>query len=125
MPTEQSWYNGSTYITTWSGDLSNEDMRNCFNDIRLILEAQEEPINVLFDLMEVKGIPFSAPTTALSSGAMSHRNLKKIAVVGMNMRAQILADIVARVTRRPITFFETHKEAVEYLHESVREDGEA
>lgn len=112
MGASQEWYAPKVYMVTWDGTLNGEDVVHSFQDIRQVLDNNKDEIHVLFDLTSVKNIPFNAPTLALSSGFMKHRNLGKVMVVGMNMRAQILADIVVRVTGKDITFYDHHDAAL-------------
>lgn len=112
MGASQEWYAPTVYMVTWEGNLKNEDVLRSFHDIRHVLDTNKDEVHVLFDLTQVKNIPFNTPTIALSSGFMKHHNLGKVMVVGMNMRAQILADIVVRVTGKDVTFYDHHDAAL-------------
>jgi hypothetical protein len=112
MGSTHEWYAPSIFMVIWEGNLKSEDVVRSFHDIQQALDSNEGEIHVLFDLTHVKNIPFNAPTLALSTGFMKHQNLGKVMVVGMNMRAQILADIVARVTGKELTFYDNHDAAL-------------
>ncbi|MCI0710480.1 MAG: hypothetical protein L0154_10000 [Chloroflexi bacterium] len=112
MGASHEYYAPNVYMVTWDGTLNSDDVIHSFQDIRHVLDNNKDEIHILFDLTRVKNIPFSAPTLALSAGFMKHRNLGKVMVVGMNMRAQILADIVVRVTGKDITFYDHHDAAL-------------
>ena len=115
MPTQETWLDDDIYATIWQVPLTVDDLRLCFMNITEAMTHHQKPPNVLFDLTESSAIPFNAPYVALKSGFMTHHNADRVAVVGMNLRAQMLADIVVKVTKRDILFFASQAEAVDYL----------
>ena len=112
MGANQEWYAPNVYMVTWDGTVNGDDVIHSFRDIRRILDENKDEIHVLFDLTRVKNIPFNAPTLALSSGFMKHKKLGKVMAVGVNMRAQILADIIVRVSGKDISFYNHHDAAL-------------
>ena len=119
MPTHEEWLSPSIFVTKWESPLSSEELRLAFGAIYDALEESENGAHVMFDLTQSGMIPFNAPYLALKSGFMTHPHAGRVAVVGMNIRAEILADIVVKVTRRDILFFPTYDKAREYLQDEV------
>lgn len=115
MATEQKWLEDNIYHTIWEKPLFAQDLKQCFENIVDAVCEHEELIHVLFDVQRAGSIPMNAPYLALHSGFMKLENLGHVAVVGMDRRAQVLADIVVKVVRKEIVFFGTYDEALEYL----------
>ena len=115
MATEQKWLESNIYASIWQAPLFAGDLRTGFSAIVEAVSSQEDLVHVLFDVQGGGVIPMNAPYLALHSGFMKLDNLGHVAVVGMDRRAQVLADIVVKVVRKEIIFFTTYEEALAYL----------
>ena len=115
MATEQKWLRGSIYCTIWQSPLFARDLKISFGSIVEAVSNEDNLVHVLFDVQDAGTIPMNAPYLALHSGFMKLENLGHVAVVGMDRRAQVLADIVVKVVRKEIVFFPTYDEALAYL----------
>lgn len=122
MPTREEWLEDNVFLSRWTGTLTNEDLRVGFSNIARVLNEQHHTIHVLFDLVECQEMPFNAPYLALKSGFMTHHHIGKVAIVGSNVRARILADIVEKVTQRAFTFCEDYKVAMDYFRGDIAPD---
>ncbi len=120
MTTEQQWLEDNIYHTKWESPLFAQDLKQCFEGIVEALSDHEDLVHVLFDVQRAGSIPMNAPYLALHSGFMKLDNLGHVAVVGMDRRAQVLADIVVKVVRKEIVFFSTYDEALGYLKIKAR-----
>lgn len=120
MATEEKWIEDSIFTTVWLSPLFASDLKTCFENIVQEVSSKGTLVHVLFDVQKAGTIPMNAPYLALHSGFMKLENLGYVAVVGMDRRAQVLADIVVKVVHKEIVFFPSHKEATEYLKVHVR-----
>lgn len=119
MAIEQKWLENNIYSSVWRAPLFAGDLRTAFKEIAEAVANQAGTAHVLFDVQEAGTIPMNAPYLALHSGFMKVDNLGHVAVVGMDRRAQVLADIVIKVVRKEIVFFATYEEALAYLQTKV------
>jgi hypothetical protein len=92
----------------------------CFESIVEAVSEKHETVHILFDVQNAGVIPMNAPYLALHSGFMKLDKLGHVAVVGMDRRAQVLADIVVKVVRKEIVFFPSYDQAFEYLKVKAR-----
>lgn len=119
MPTREEWITQDIFMTEWHAPLDGEELRGSFDAIRSALEEKTTTVHILFDLTQAGAIPLNSPYIALRSKFMVHERIGKVAVVGMDIRAEILADMVVKVTHRDIVFFSTYNQAMEYLNDMI------
>lgn len=72
-------------------------------------------IAFVFDITHAGPVPPQSPMYALQSAFMSHNNTGKVAVIGMDIIAQIFAQTASSVAGRDITCFPMAKAALDYL----------
>lgn len=115
MANREMWLEEDIFLTVWEKPLFTLDLRNSFEAVAEAISSKTQIVHVLFDVQEAGNIPLNAPYLALRSGFMTMENLGLVAVVGMDRRAQVLADMVVKVVKRNIIFFPTYDEALRYL----------
>ena len=115
MPTRQEWLEEGIYLSRWTRPVNIDDLRLSFQTITRVIGEQPPPVHLIFDLVDSGALPSNTPYVALKSGFMTHANIGKVLVIGNNVRAQMLADMVMKVTQREIIFFDTYKEAMAFL----------
>lgn len=115
MPTRIQWHDDNILSITWTTPLKASELKTSFNEITEHLKQKSQTTHILFDITEAKSVPPQAPMYAIQSGFMSHENTGKIAVVGMDIIAQIFTQTASAVTARDITFFPLANAALAYL----------
>lgn len=117
MPTSIQWFDEKILSVTWDSPLKASELKVCFNEITEHLEQKSHTIHILFNITNAKSVPPQAPMYAIQSGFMTHDNTGKVAVVGMDIIAQIFAQTASAVTSHDITFFPLANAAVDYLRD--------
>jgi hypothetical protein len=119
MATEESWIQENIILTTWTKPLTAEQLRACFNNLAQMTAEADTTAHILFDLTDAGSVPAQAPVLALGSNFLTQEHTGKVAVVGMNIVAQILAQVATSVSKKDINFFPIYKSALAYLQEDT------
>lgn len=119
MPTAESWLEANIILTTWTNPLTADELKVCFNNLAQLIAKAERTTHILFDLSDAGSVPAQAPVLALGSHFLSKRNTGKVAMVGMNIVAQILAQVATSVSKKDINFFPLYNSALAYLRDDT------
>lgn len=115
MATQEKWINNQIILTTWKKHLTPEDLNKCFGILSRAVHETGHTVHILFDISSVERIPSQAPILFIRANIAAAPNLGRIAVIGINPFAQILAQIAVKMTTHDIKFFATEGEAMAYL----------
>ena len=115
MPTFEERLDDDIILITWQAPLASGELRTCFKQLANWLEEGGQTTHVLFDLTDAGHVPADAPISAIHSGFLTSSNVGKVAVIGMDIVPQILAQVATSVTKRDIKFFPFRRSAIDYL----------
>lgn len=115
MTTKITWLNDSIISIVWESPLTSEELKTCFNDLTEQIQTKDHFVDCLFDVTQAGNIPASAPIYATKSGFMSAENTGRIAVIGTDVIAKLLAQTAIKLTGMPIEFFPNAPAAIKYL----------
>ena len=121
MATQESWLQQDIILVEWTHPLNRDELAGCFARLNSMLKEKRETIHILFEITNSGSVPAHAPMLALKSGFLSGPNLGKVAVVGMAIVPQILAQVAASVSGKDITFFPLMNSALAFLKDSQRQ----
>jgi hypothetical protein len=119
VATEEIWLEDNIILTIWKKPLSADELRACFDRLARMLGQAQATTHLLFDLSEAGSVPSQAPVLALNSHFLTQEHTGKIAVVGMNIVAQILAQVATSVSKKDINFFPLYNSALAYLKDDT------
>lgn len=120
MPIAEQWTDQDTYMTIWTGEISNMDLHQCLQRMLDSLCARaDSKVNLVLDISGADNIPFDAPYLTLRSGVLTRYNTGRVVIIGRTIWAQLMADIVQKVTHGNVIFVPTQQLAMEYLAERL------
>ena len=120
MPIAEQWINQDTYTSIWTGEISNTDLYHCLQRMRDSLCAHDDDkLDLILDISGADNIPFDAPYMTLRSGVLTRHNTGRVVIIGRTIWAQLMADIVQKVTHGDVIFVPSQKVAMEYLAERL------
>ena len=117
MPTHEAWITDAPIIETiWEAPLTSAELKACFKNLAELLDERTETTHILFDLDNAGHVPADAPVSAISSGFLKKDHLDRVAVIGMDIVPQILAQVAMSVSQQDIKFFPLRQSALDYLN---------
>lgn len=120
MPIAEQWTDQNTYTTIWTGEISNVDLHRCLRRMLDSLCAHEDgKLDLVMDISGADNIPFDAPYLTLRSGVLTRYNTGRVVIIGRTIWAQLMADIVQKVTHGDVLFVPSQQIAQEYLAERL------
>jgi hypothetical protein len=118
MPTQEEWLDKQILSTVWTAPLISSELSLCFAELVKQIQTSQEVVHILFDITMSGGIPAQAPMHFIRSQIAMQTNLGSMAVIGTNPIAQILAQTAVKMTGQNILFFDSEKDALDYLKSS-------
>jgi len=119
MPTEQTYLQENVIRTVWTAPLKSEELSDCFTQLAKWLDSATHTTHILFDISGAGSIPTQAPFLFIRAEITKRPNMGRIAVVGTNPIAQILAQMAVKMTSQHILFFATEADAMAYLNSDI------
>ncbi len=117
MPTQERWLEDNIAATVWISPVRASDLEQCFHALATMIASKDHAVHILFDIADGGHVPASAPILAIRSGLLAKPNTGKVAVVGMDTLAQILAQVATSVSGKEIVFFPFDRSALDWLRE--------
>jgi hypothetical protein len=116
MPIAEQWTDQDTYTTVWTGEISNVDLHHSLQRmLDSLCEHDDGKLDLVLDISEADNIPFDAPYLTLRSGVLTRHNTGRVVIIGRTIWAQLMADIVQKVSHNEVIFVPTQQIAQEYL----------
>jgi|GEM_PF-5994864 len=119
MPIDKMHIDATIVKAVWKAPLKSDELADCFQNMANFLDEADETVNLLFDIREAGMIPAQAPFLFIRAEVVKKPNLGRIAVVGKNPVAEVLARMAIRMTQHEILFFADEAEALNYLQNTV------
>ncbi len=103
---------------TWKKHIDRKDVKFAFDELTTILDNQEEPICVIIDLQENSFMPLTDTFKAALRGPHSHPNLAIWLVIGENVFARSIADMLNRFgDNQKIQWFDSNADIDAFLED--------
>lgn len=115
MPTIETKIANNIVKSEWMKPLKSAELVECFATLGGYLDKADTPLSVLFDVENVISIPSQAPFLFLRAGITKNPKLDRMAVIGTDPIAQILAQMAVKMTSQNILFFASEADALKYL----------
>lgn len=103
-------------LSRWSGEITEQDMRDLVEELGIILDMAPRLIHTLIDLSETRHIQDEAAYYYFRSRITTHPHRGRIALVQAPFQGAALADVFNRVSAREMfRVFDTREEARQFL----------
>lgn len=120
MPITEQWTDQDTYTSIWTGEISTIDLHQSLQRMRENLYTHvDRKLDFVLDISDAENIPFDAPYLTLRSGVLTRHNTGRVVIIGRTIWAQLMADIVQKVTHGDVIFVPSRQVAMEYLANRV------
>lgn len=119
MPIDRIHLEATIVKAVWKAPLRSEELTDCFGNMASFLDETDETVNIIFDIREAGMIPAQAPFLFIRAEIVKKPNLGRIAVVGKNPVAEVLAHMATRMTQHTIEFFVDEAGALNYLQQDM------
>ncbi len=111
-------------VMRWEHAIHSRDVSVAFRDINERLDAADEPMYVLVDLLENPQFPLLDTIAGALWGPFRHPTLNEWLVIGTNTLARVIARSLSNATRRNnIRWFSSYEEVYAYM-DKMRLDGQ-
>ena len=117
MPASVSKRENNIISSVWDEPLKSDELSECFENLNHHMDEGEGVTHLLFDIRNAGNIPAQAPFLFIRSQIIKHGKLGRIATIGTNPVAKVLAQMAVKMASNKIHFFDTEEQALEYLKE--------
>src|SRR5687767_15911579 len=116
MPTLEYWIDSAVAVSRWRPLLTDSEVWHSFENLKMMINERDQQVSLLLMVDKYEILPPQTTLQARKVGCFDLPNVGRIAIVTAPHQIPQLMKIMRHITARPVKFFTTVTDALNYLH---------